>query len=129
MIYSIEGLIVSFVILGQGMGLLQRGFNQLMDRGVSEETRMTIVRQLNPLFDPSHSSLRLKHLTAIREVRAVRSGALMFVDLVAILPPQTTMAEAYFVQEKINQHLIAFKKEISEVRVKMIPEPLPDSAK
>lgn len=83
---------------------------------------MTIIRQLNPLFDPSTPSLQLKHLTTIRDIRAVRSGALMFVDLVAVLPPQTTMVEAYFVQEQIRERLFAFKKEISEVRVKMIPE-------
>ncbi|GJJ06574.1 hypothetical protein Clacol_000767 [Clathrus columnatus] len=121
------GLVVSFVILGQGMGLLRGGFDQLMDRGISEKTRMSIVRQLNPLFNPSSPSLQLKHLTAIRDVRAVRSGAHMFVDLVAILPPQTTMVEAYFVQEQINKRLVSFKKEISEVRIKMIPEQQPGS--
>ena len=82
---------------------------------------MSLVRQLDPLFDASSPSLRLPHLQSIHDVRAVRSGALMFVDLIAVLPADTTMRDAYVVQEGIKRRLVNSRKEISEVRVKLIP--------
>jgi divalent metal cation (Fe/Co/Zn/Cd) transporter len=80
------------------------------------------VRQLEPLLDPSSSALRLPGLLSIRDVRAVRSGALMFVDLIAVLPADTSMREAHIVQEGIKRQLVSQRKEISEVRVKMVPD-------
>ena len=113
---------MSFVILGQGFGLLRGAFKQLTDAGVSEHTRMSLVRQLDPLFDVSSRSLRLPHLQSIQDVRAVRSGALMFVDLIAVLPADTTMSDANVVQEGIRRRLMSSRKEISEVRVKLVPD-------
>lgn len=116
-----EGLVVSFVILGQGLGLLRGAFRQLTDAGVSEATRRSIVRQLEPLLDSS-SPLRLPDLLSVRDVRAVRSGAVMFVDLIAVLPPDTLMREAHVVQEGISKRLRSQRKEISEVRVRLVPD-------
>jgi divalent metal cation (Fe/Co/Zn/Cd) transporter len=120
--WGFSGLVVSFVILGQGIGLLRGAFKQLTDAGVSENTRMSLVRQLDPLFDTSSPSLRLPHLQSIYDVHAVRSGAHMFVDLIAVLPPDTTMRDAFVVQEGIKSRLVSYRKEISEVRVKLVPE-------
>ncbi|KAF8590979.1 hypothetical protein K439DRAFT_1627409 [Ramaria rubella] len=118
----IGGLIVSVVILTQSIGLLRGAFGQLTDAGVSENTRRSLVRHLEPLFDESSASLRLPHLLSISEVRAVRSGALMFVDLVAVLPANTSIRDAFVVQETIRRRLISQRKEISEVRVKLVPD-------
>jgi divalent metal cation (Fe/Co/Zn/Cd) transporter len=117
-----SGIIVSFVIFKQGLDLLRGAFKQLTDAGVSEKTRMSLTRQLDPLFDDSSPSLRLPHLQSIHDVRAVRSGALMFVDLIAVLSADTTMRDAFVVQEEIKRRLVSHRKEISEVRIKLVPE-------
>lgn len=82
---------------------------------------MSLVRHLEPLFDPSSPSLRLPHLQSIHDVRAVRSGALMFVDLIAVLSSDTKMGDAFVVQEEIKRRLVSYRKEISEVRIKLVP--------
>ncbi|KIJ47858.1 hypothetical protein M422DRAFT_163449 [Sphaerobolus stellatus SS14] len=116
----IGGLLVSFVIFGQGLGLLRGAFRQLTDAGVSDSTRLALAQQLKPLYeDPS---LRIPNLLSVQDLRAARSGALMFVDLVVVVPNQATMLEAYIVQQEIRKHLKAFKKEISEVRINLVPE-------
>ncbi|KAF8530452.1 mitochondrial iron ion transporter [Hysterangium stoloniferum] len=115
------GLVVSVVIFIQGVGLLKGAFKQLTDAGVSDHTRELLIQQLDPLHDPSSPSLRLPHLVCIRDVRAVHSGALMFVDLTAVLTPETTVNEAFFVQEEIRRRLVNYRKEITEVRVNVVP--------
>ena len=87
------------------------------------------MRQLDPLFDASSPSLQLPHLQSIHDVRAVRAGARMFVDLVAVLSADTTMRDAHLVQEEIKRRLMSSRKEISEVRIKLVPDAWPEHQK
>ena len=51
----------------------------------------------------------------------MRSGALMFVDVSIRVPPSLPISEAVALEKKIHETLTKARREISEVRVKFIP--------
>ena len=51
----------------------------------------------------------------------MRSGALMFVDVSIRVPPSLPISEAVALEKKIHETLSKARREISEVRVKFIP--------
>ena len=51
----------------------------------------------------------------------MRSGALMFVDVSIRVPPSLPISEAVALEKKIHETLTRARREISEVRVKFIP--------
>ena len=130
---------MSLVILRQGIVLFTGAFGELADRGVSPRTQGILTRALDPLLprqststeptaedshthphshphphqDPSPSAL-----LGIHDLRAMRAGATMFVDVVADVPPVMTMRDAAVIEENITQKLKSVRREISEVRVK-----------
>ncbi|EMD37635.1 hypothetical protein CERSUDRAFT_50448, partial [Gelatoporia subvermispora B] len=129
----IGGLIVSVVIFQQGWRLLLSAFHQLTDRGVSPKTRDALMKALQPLLPPP-SSMGTSHmlsdsqianhtedLFAIRDVRAVRAGANMFVDLVAEVPSSITVETTAQLEAQITATLKEARREIKEVRVKFRP--------
>ncbi|KAG5639413.1 hypothetical protein H0H81_002945 [Sphagnurus paluster] len=111
----IGGLVVSLVILRQGLQLLQGAWGDLTDAGVSPKTRQSIERTLKPLLvatDPGSG------LHAIKDLRARRSGSLMFVDLTASVSGTLNVKDASALEKKIAQTLKEARKEITEVQVK-----------
>ncbi|KAJ7084477.1 CDF-like metal transporter [Mycena belliarum] len=114
----IGGMLVSLVILRQGVGLLYGAWGDLTDAGVPLRTRQILKRTLDPLLASSSSSLSSPSLLAIRHVRGRRAGSLIFVDLVAEVPETLTMHDANILEEKITQTLKGTRKEVIEVRVK-----------
>jgi len=54
----------------------------------------------------------------IHDLRAMRAGATMFVDVIADVPPAMTMRDAAVIEKDITQRLKSVRREISEVRVK-----------
>jgi divalent metal cation (Fe/Co/Zn/Cd) transporter len=124
------GLLVSFVILRQGVGLLGGAFRDLTDAGVSPETRQALIRSLQPLLPPSSPSHprtvllngSLVHpLFGIRHLRAKRSGSLIFVDVTADVSGSLSIDDASLLDEKITETLKRTRREIAEVRVKFHP--------
>lgn len=138
---------MSLVIFRQGIILFSGAFGELTDRGVSPRTQRILTRALNPLLphpsistesitkDPhaqshphpnSHSYHHLNSdqvpsssaLLAIHDLRAVRAGATMFVDVVADVSPAMTMRDAAVIERNITEKLKFVRREISEVRVK-----------
>jgi divalent metal cation (Fe/Co/Zn/Cd) transporter len=86
--YKPSGLLVSIVILRQGLSLLAGAWGELTDAGVSPKTQQSLTQILNPLivssFPSSSSQPHLdRTLLGIRQLRARRAGSLMFVDLTA----------------------------------------------
>ncbi|KAJ6593980.1 cation efflux family-domain-containing protein [Mycena capillaripes] len=114
----IGGLLVSIVILQQGVGLLYGAWGDLTDAGIPLETRQALKRTLEPLFAASASPTSTPSLLAIRHLRGRRAGSLIFVDLTAEVPKTLTVHDATLLEEKIAQTLKAARKEIAEVRVK-----------
>lgn len=138
---------MSLVILRQGIVLFTGAFGELTDRGVSPKTQRILTSALNPLLPPlststefitqdphaqsdPHSNLDLSHhpssyqvsnssvLLGIHDLRAMRAGATMFVDVVADVSPAMTMRDAAVIERDINEKLKSVRREISEVRVK-----------
>lgn len=111
----IGGLVVSIVILQQGLSLLAGAWGDLTDAGVSLKTRQSIQRILEPVVDDSSS------LHSISHIRARRSGSLMYVDLIAAVSPDLSVLDAAVLEEEIVHRLQKERKEVAEVRIKFVP--------
>jgi len=119
----IGGLLVSIVILQQGIGLLAGAWGDLTDASVSRKTRQTLLRTLQPLISSSSSTTDDKavKLLAVHHLRARRAGSLMFVDLVAVVPSTLSVNQAFGLEAEIQQTLKRARKEIAEVGVHFQP--------
>ncbi|KAJ4483332.1 mitochondrial iron ion transporter [Lentinula aciculospora] len=127
----IGGLLVSFVILQQGIGLLAGAWGDLTDAGVSAKTRQSLKRTLEPLVASSSSpspsstnsisSISEPTILAVSGLRARRAGSLIFVDLTAEVPSNLTVHELVFLEEMILQTLKEARKEVKEVHVRFKP--------
>ncbi|KAF4563379.1 hypothetical protein EYR36_003822 [Pleurotus pulmonarius] len=117
----IGGLIVAIVILRQGLGLLGGAWGDLTDASVSSRTRQSLFKTLDPLISTSNSTTSDPFLLAIRQIRARRSGSLMFVDLKVDVPGGLTIHESSSLEMKISQTLMKARKEIAEVNVQFRP--------
>lgn len=124
---------MSLVILRQGIVLFSGAFGELTDRGVSPKTQRILTRTLNPLLPApsasaesttkdshphSHQAPSPSALLGIHDLRAMRAGATMFVDVIADVPPTMTMRDADVIERNITEKLKSARREISEVRVK-----------
>ncbi|KAJ7251511.1 cation efflux family-domain-containing protein [Mycena haematopus] len=114
----IGGLLVAFIILRQGVGLLWGAWGDLTDAGVPLDTRRDVKHALKPLLAASSSPTSSPSLLAIRHVRGRRAGSLIFVDLTAEVPKTLTVHDASILEEEITRTLKATRKEVAEVRVK-----------
>ncbi|KAG6820246.1 hypothetical protein H0H93_003410 [Arthromyces matolae] len=114
----IGGLLVSFVILRQGLDLLWGAWHDLTDAGLAPQTRRSIERKLKPLL---RSTAPTSPLIGVHNLRARRSGSMLFVDLTAIVPATMTVRETSHLDDKISQTLKEARKEIAEVRVSFKP--------
>ena len=129
------------------MVLFGGAFGELTDRGVSPKTQRILTQALNSLLPAPSTSTEptvedsLAHsdshpdsdshshshshevpspsvLLGIHDLRAMRAGATMFVDVVADVSPAMTMRDAAAIEKNITEKLRCARREISEVRVK-----------
>ncbi|KAF9501570.1 mitochondrial iron ion transporter [Pleurotus eryngii] len=117
----IGGLIVAIVILRQGLGLLGGAWRDLTDASVSSRTRRSLLKTLDPLISTDNSTASDPLLLAIRQIRARRSGSLIFVDLKVDVPGGLTVYESASLEMKISQTLMKARKEIAEVNIQFRP--------
>ena len=102
-------------------------FRQLTDASVSASTKETLADALLPLLPstqtptPSQLQHETANLLAIKNLRAMRAGALMFVDLTAEVPATLSVEDTSTLEGKITRTLKNARKEIAEVRVKFQP--------
>jgi divalent metal cation (Fe/Co/Zn/Cd) transporter len=120
------GLLVSALIVHQGWSIMLGAFKQMTDAGVSSSTRRGLVRALDPLLATSEGTKATatpsqRALLAVKDLRAMRAGALMFVDLTAEVPCSMSMVDASTLRTSIERTLKREKKEIAEVRVRFEP--------
>ncbi len=126
------GLLVSVLILQQGWGLLMTALRQLTDAGVSPSTRTVLLEALKPLVPPAppspsngaphtHTRSPSEALLAITDLRAMRTGANMFVDLTAHVPRTLSVEDAAAVEQEIRDALVKARRDVKEVRVKFKP--------
>ncbi|CAE6416309.1 unnamed protein product [Rhizoctonia solani] len=104
------GMLVSLLILQQGISLCYSAFGDFTDAGVSPSTRKELALLVDPLVEP-------RSLIAVRNVRAVKSGSLMFVDLTADVPARMTVLDAHEVERRVRDAIMEGKSEVKEVRV------------
>lgn len=121
---------MSVLIFQQGWAILLSAFRQLTDAGVSPRTKSALLRSLQPLLPddvtphiPTSSQIELHtdQLLGVRELRAMRAGALMVVDLIADVPHSLTVEKTSVIERRIAETLKKARKEVSEVRVKFNP--------
>lgn len=125
------GILVSVLIVRQSWGVLAGGFHQLTDGGVSMRTRQSLVDALAPLLPVPYSAplapsvaqleAHTMNLLGIRDVRAMRVGGTMMVDLIADVPRTLSVEETSALEAQIFGTLKAAKREIKEVRVRFHP--------
>ncbi|PSR73904.1 hypothetical protein EW026_g2324 [Hermanssonia centrifuga] len=122
------GLLVSILIVQQGWAITVAAFRQLTDASVTPQTRITLLDALEPLLPSNHGSTtpsqieqHTENLLSIKDLRAMRAGALMFVDLTAEVPRMLSVEDASTLEGKIARTLKQARKEIAEVRVKFHP--------
>lgn len=108
------GLLVSVVILQQGLGLFAGAFGDLTDAGVSTKMHGKLIRILEPLSASSEST----GLLGVRNIRGRRAGSLLFVDLTADIASSLTVREMSELEGKITRTLMEARKEIKEVQVR-----------
>ncbi|GBE81570.1 Mitochondrial metal transporter 2 [Sparassis crispa] len=125
----IGGLVVSVLIVRQSWSILLGAFHQLTDGSVSPKTRKALAEALSPLLSapalPASSSPltppSAEQLLAIRDLRAKRAGALMFVDLTVEVPRTLSVAQTSTLEGKIARTLKDARKEVAEVQVRFRP--------
>ncbi|KZT04587.1 uncharacterized protein LAESUDRAFT_727753 [Laetiporus sulphureus 93-53] len=133
----IGGIMVSILIIRQTRGVLMNALHQLTDGSVSSQTRTILMDALTPLLpsqptanistSPAPTSLqtqvanRSESLLGIRDLRAMRSGARMFVDLTADVPRTLNVEETSELERTITDALKKARREVTEVRVKFHP--------
>ncbi|KAH8078072.1 cation efflux family-domain-containing protein [Cristinia sonorae] len=126
----IGGLLVSVLIFQQGWAIMMSAFRQLTDAGVSPRTKSSLLQSLDPLLPdkstphiptPSQRDLHTDQLLGIRDLRAMRAGALMVVDLVADVPRTLPVEHASEIEKRIAETLRKARKEVSEVRIRFNP--------
>lgn len=62
-----------------------------------------------------------QNILGIKNLRAMRAGALMFVDVEVEVPSRLSIGEAKEVEDEIERRLREKRKEIKEVRIKFYP--------
>ncbi|OSD01335.1 hypothetical protein PYCCODRAFT_1445813 [Trametes coccinea BRFM310] len=126
----IGGIIVSILIFKQGWSLLVTAFRQMTDAGVSPRTKAVLLDALQPLVPPSASSPSPSPLQGtspsadllrLSDLRAMRTGANMFVDVVAHVPADLSVARAVAVEDRIREALVSARRDVKEVRVRFRP--------
>nr|VWP01489.1 Cytochrome P450 monooxygenase CYP52X1 [Ganoderma boninense] len=104
---------------------------QLTDAGVSPSTKTALLDALRPLVlvpvppasspdaVPTNGDPRAAAgpLLAVSDLRAMRTGANMFVDLTAHVPSQLTVEEATAVERRIREALVEARRDVKEVRM------------
>jgi len=110
----IGGLVVSVVILQQGLALLRGAWADLTDAGASKITLASIERALRPL--------RAEDGLGFRDLRARRAGSMLFVDVTVTVPADLSVAQTAALDDKIQRTVKESKKEVAEVRVKFVPQ-------
>lgn len=119
---ALGGTIISILIFQQGWGLFKGAMRDLTDAGVSENTRRALRKIVDPLVTPPTSASTSSYpntnsILAIRNVRAIRSGSVMFVDLTADVSPLMTVREAHHVEDRIRNAITSKRSEVREVRI------------
>lgn len=122
------GLLVALVVLKQGWGLLMGAVGELTDRGIGPRSREALLDALQPLVESERAKAKGEgegeeeaRVEAIEEVRAVRAGALLFVDVRVRVSGKMTVQETAVLGDEIREALRVIRSDLAEVRIRFVP--------
>lgn len=114
------GILVSLVILKQGFDLLKSAWGDLTDAGVSRRKLESLQKTLTPLLRTGVDDTT-RMLIGVDKLRARRAGSILFVDLVARVDANLSVAQTAQLEDKITKTMQEAKKEVAEVKVRFEP--------
>lgn len=106
------GLLVAGLIGKQGFELLLSALGDLTDRGVEPEVREELARVLQGTLEALEGAEAPKGVT-FRDLRGVKHGVAMIVDVTLLMPPGTTLAQAHAVEVQVVRALEESNKGVS----------------
>ncbi|KAH7108302.1 cation efflux protein [Auriculariales sp. MPI-PUGE-AT-0066] len=118
------GVFVSLIICWQSIGILWGALTELTDAGVSPSTARKLAKVLDGIVADAHAAgagASTAKLAALADLRAVRSGSLMFVDVTARVRDDASVHEMMAIEDLVRERLKQRKKEVHEVRVRFRP--------
>ncbi|KAL1409895.1 mitochondrial metal transporter [Vanrija albida] len=104
------GIAVSFFILQQGLSLSKVATMELLDVGIDAKSQKSIEDIVDGLVD--HHTL-----LGCRNVRGVRSGGQIVLDLTIVVPASMTVRDSHAVEQHVRDAIMAAKKETREVKI------------
>lgn len=101
---------------------------ELTDRGVGPRSREALLDALQPLVESERAKAKGEgegeeeaRVEAIEEVRAVRAGALLFVDVRVRVSGKMTVQETAVLGDEIREALRVIRSDLAEVRIRFVP--------
>lgn len=115
------GLLVSVVILQQGLSIFKGAFWEMTDASAPEPVLRSLSRSLDKLREDPHLDSSFLHF---RDLRARRAGSHLFVNLSVGVPGVLTAFQLSQLEKQIFATLKAERKDVKEVQVQfdVIPE-------
>lgn len=114
----VGGIAVSFFILQQGLNLTKQATMELLDVGIDAKTQRSIEEVASALVDG-------KQLLACRNVRGVKSGGLIQLDLTIVVPANMSVRDSHAIEIRVRDAITAARKEAREVKIHVHGEDLP----
>lgn len=101
----VGGIAVSFFILQQGLSLSKVAVYEMLDVGIDAKTKASI----ESIVCGTH----IHGLTGCRNIRGVRSGGQIMLDLTLLVPGQMTVKEGHEIETKMRDAIMKNSKEVS----------------
>lgn len=108
------GLLVSVVILQQGLQIFKGAFWEMTDASAPESVLRTLSRSLDKLLEDPHLKTSFLHT---RNLRARRAGSHLFVNLSVGVPGDLTAIQMEQLERRIVTALKAERKDVEEVQI------------
>ena len=111
---SPAGLLVSVVILQQGLAIFKGAFWEMTDASAPDKVLRSLSHSLDELLEDPHLKTSVLH---VRNLRARRAGSQLFVNLTVGVPGDLTAIQLDQLEKRIVAALKAERKEVKEVHV------------
>jgi divalent metal cation (Fe/Co/Zn/Cd) transporter len=108
------GLLVSVVILQQGLQIFKGAFWEITDASAPESVLRSLSRSLDKLLEDPHLKPSLLHT---RNLRARRAGSHLLVNLSVGVPGDLTAIQLKQLEKRIVTALKAERKDVKEVQI------------
>jgi divalent metal cation (Fe/Co/Zn/Cd) transporter len=108
------GLLVSVIILQQGLSIFKGAFWEMTDASASDKVMRSLSHSLDKLLEDPHLKTSFLH---VHSLRARRAGSQLFVNLTVRVPGDLTAIQLNHLEKRIIAALKAERKNVKEVHV------------